>query len=160
MRILTALILVLGLGLIPVASPALASPPSGHGPSGVTIPTHGVAELTFTSISTDPDTGFTIITGDVIIHGSFGVVWGQDFYEINPATGAFVGSGTRVAHDGSTYNALYQGQFISATDSVGSYTTHGGTGRFEGTVGSGSFASSRWANGLGSTSLISGTMTF
>lgn len=158
MRFLTAL--VLALALLPVASTARANLSQGHGGNGATIPTHGTGELTFTSTTVDPMTGHVHITGNTIIHGTFGVATGPDSYDIDPVTGSFVGSGQRTSPDGSTYSAYYVGQFINATDSIGQYTTGNGTGRFEGTTGAGTFASSRWANGLGSSSVITGTATF
>lgn len=158
MRTFTALALSLALLLVPSASLARASCPTPSGNGTTTIPTHGGAELTFTSMTQDPMTGLVHITGSAVFTGTFGILHGTDSYVINPVTGAFVGSGFREAPDGSTYTALYQGQFLNATDSVGVYTVPSGTGRFEG-VGSGTFASSRWANGLGSSSVISGTAT-
>jgi hypothetical protein len=159
MRTLTAIALSLALLLVPSASTARASCPTPGANGTTTISTHGAAELTFTSMTQDPATGLVHITGNVVIAGTFGILSGSDSYVINPVTGAFVGSGFREAPDGSTYTALYQGQFLNATDSVGVYTVPSGTGRFEGVTGSGTFASSRWANALGSSSVISGTAT-
>ena len=124
-----------------------------------TIKAHGRGQLTFTSMTQNPATGMIEITGVVRITGTFGVVRGVDRYEINPVTGTYVGAGTRVAPDGSTYEVQFLGQFINATDSVGSYTTLNGTGRFAGGTGTGQCVSSRWASGLGSSNVIRGTST-
>ena len=160
MRTLTALFLALGLSLITAPSSAIANPPAAGQPGGPMVPMHANGELTFTSFSTDPGTGFTVVTGDIVLHGTFGLTWGTDTYQINPASGAYTGTGTRQCSDGSTYDVQYIGQFINATDSVGGFTISGGTGRFQGMGGSGSFTSSRWASGLGSSSVISGSATF
>jgi adhesin HecA-like repeat protein len=154
MRPLTTRLLTFALAVTASATLALA----GSG-SGTTIPVHGESQLTFTSSTIDPTTGFLLTAGDVVIKGTFGKVTGSDAYAIDPLTGAFTGSGSRVSADGSTYTASYTGQFISDTDSVGTYTVSGGTGRFAGITGAGTFASSRWADGLGSTASITGTAT-
>ena len=65
----------------------------------------------------------------------------------------------RQTPDGSTYEVQFQGQFLNATDAVGTYTTNKGTGRFAGTTGKGRWASQRWTDGLGSRSIIEGEMT-
>ena len=67
--------------------------------------------------------------------------------------------GKRQTPDGSTFDVHFLGQFLNATDSVGTYTTDNGTGRFAGETGKGRWAARRWANGKGSESKIEGEAT-
>ena len=154
MRIFTTI--ALSLALVTTASMAAATMAPGD---TTTIPVHANGELTFTSETFDPITGFVTLTGDIVNKGSQGKVTGSDTYVINPFTGGYAGSGFRQHADGSTYDVDFAGQFISATDSIGTYMTYGGTGHFEGQTGSGTFSTSRWDNGLGSSSIVVGTLT-
>ena len=124
----------------------------------VTIKVRGTSNLTFTSMVQDAD-GMIHITGNVISHGTGGVATGTSSYTINPATGTFAGSGKRQTPDGSTYDVHFLGQLLNATDSVGTWTTDNGTGRFAGETGKGRWAARRWANGKGSESKIEGEAT-
>jgi len=132
---------------------------SAHAPAQrATVPTKGTGQIIYTSQTFDPATGLLHVTGDVTQFGSLvGIVTGTDSYVINPLTGTLSGSGTRTTPDGSSYTVTYVGQFISADETVGTYTLHSGTGRFEGWTGSGTWSSKRWANQLGADTSNQGT---
>lgn len=154
---LKALVLSFPLALVSgaVLAPSILATPAGDGDT--TIPVHANGELTFTSIDVDGTT--VTITAEGMLNGTFGAMEAYDTYSIDLTTGAYVGGGLRVANDGSTYFVTYQGQFISETESIGTYTVTDGTGRFEDMTGSGVFLATRYADGSGSSSWIEGTAT-
>lgn len=67
-----------------------------------------------------------------------GLFTGTETTLFNFVTGTFTGMGVDVAADGSTLSYTYQGAG-GAEGSSGTWTITGGTGRFEGATGSGTF---------------------
>jgi hypothetical protein len=59
---------------------------------------------------------------------------------LNPTTGAFTGSITFIAADGSELYCTFTGAFTGAATAEGTYTFTGGTGRFEDASGEASFS--------------------
>ncbi len=128
----TPLALIIGLSL------------AGAARAGDLVPIKGQGSLTATGETTDPTTGDIIITGDIAGEVShLGRTTGTSTETLfAPDYVAFTVDITFVAANGDELFAVFDGAFIDdAGDSAGTFTITGGTGRFAGASGGGTFSS-------------------
>ena len=104
-------------------------------------PFKGNAEGTITDVSAGPDG--VALGGSAVGHAThLGLYTREEHLLLNPGTGAFTGTIVFTAADGSELHCTLAGNFISATDAIGTYTITGGTGRFEEASGEAEFFAS------------------
>jgi hypothetical protein len=123
-----------------VLASALAAPSR----AGDTVPIRAVGSFTAVGQEVDPSTGNLIIFADISGNSSHlgrftgtatEVLYAPDYVSFTVYT-------TQVAANGDELFATYEGSFIDADgDSVGTFEITGGTGRFAGASGSGTFVS-------------------
>lgn len=123
---------------------ALAAPSrAGH-----TVPIRGSGSFTLVGQVVDPATGDVIFFADLSGNSShMGRITGTATEVLfAPDYESFTVEATQVAANGDKLFLTYQGDFIDVDgDSVGTFEITGGTGRFAGASGSGTFIS--FANG-------------
>jgi hypothetical protein len=104
-------------------------------------PFNGTLTSTVTSSSVTDD-GLLHLEGTVAGKATvIGRLTGTFSYDLDPATGAFTGTLTKVAANGDEIHETFTGQFnADFTASSGEFQIADGTGRFEGVTGGGPFA--------------------
>ena len=128
----TLLALIIGLSLADAAR------------AGDLVPIKGQGSIAATGETIDPTTGDIIITLDIAAEVShLGQVGGTATEPLfAPDHVAFTVDVTFVAANGDELFAVFDGAFYDAVgDSAGTFTITGGTGRFAGATGGGTFSS-------------------
>jgi hypothetical protein len=116
----------------------------GAARAGDLVPIKGQGSFTATGQTIDPTTGDIIITADIAGEVShLGRITGTATETlIAPHYVAFTIDITFVAANGDELFAVFDGAFYDAVgDSAGTFTITGGTGRFAGATGGGTFSS-------------------
>ena len=105
--------------------------------AGVSTPFKGWGSAVVVGVNPQPTyTELTIVGSGQATHlGRFSRF---EVVQIN-GTGGFTGTIVYTAANGDMVDVSFTGQFISATDAVGTYIITGGTGRFAGASGSANF---------------------
>ena len=117
---------------------------AGTATAGDLVPIHGQGSLTVTGQTIDPATGNVILTTDVAGEVShLGHTTGAGVRTLFAPDYIFVVFDvTLVAANGDELFMVFEGNFVdSQGDSVGTFSITGGTGRFNGASGSGTFQS-------------------
>lgn len=105
--------------------------------AGVSTPFKGWGSGTVVGVNPQPTyTELTIDGSGQSTH--LGHFTRHEVIQIN-ATGGISGTIDFTAANGDVVSVSVAGQFISATEAVGTYTVTGGTGRFDGATGSANF---------------------
>jgi hypothetical protein len=112
--------------------------------AGDLVPMHGQGSITVTGQTIDPATGNVFLTTEVAGEVShLGHTTGTGVQTLFAPDYSFVVfDATLVAADGDELFVVFEGSFVdSSGDSMGTFTITGGTGRFNGAEGDGTFQS-------------------
>jgi hypothetical protein len=124
------------LAAVAALAPCLASAADG-------LPYRGTLDLNIIDVYPS-DSGTIIAVGTLDgTANHLGKLHGMVMYEIDPTTGAFVGTAYKIAANGDVLYESLAGQFLDPDmiNSVGTFSFEGGTGHFANASGDGVFSS-------------------